>query len=114
MPHKQLYLDDLDTRFENRAKFYEELNTIEQQHKKEKQMSNELPSEKIEKQQTMQFERFTIKDILNETELKQMSKKDMQRHIQKLEGIAFKLDKALEVAIEQLNVKVRAKTGELI
>jgi hypothetical protein len=43
-----------------------------------------------------------------------MSKKDMQRHIEYLEQVALGLDNGLNITIEQLNIKVRAKHGTLV
>ena len=64
--------------------------------------------------QEVQVQRFTVKNVLTTKDLSKMSKKNLHKHIEYLEKTALSLDQALVIAIEQLNVKVRAKTGELV
>ena len=66
------------------------------------------------KQQSIEIQRFTIDNVLTTKELSKMSKKNLHKHIEHLEQTALQLDNALVIAIEQLNVKVRAKSGELL
>ncbi len=66
------------------------------------------------KQQSIEIQRFTIDNVLTTKELSKMSKKNLHKHIEYLEQTALQLDNALVIAIEQLNVKVRAKSGELL
>ena len=69
---------------------------------------------KKENKETIEVERFTIDDVLTTVQLSKMSKKDMHRHIEKLEKRALQLDNALVITIEQLNKKVRALDGTLV
>jgi len=71
-------------------------------------MSNEQ-----KKRETLEVKRFTIDDVLTTVQLNTMSKKELAKHIEKLERIALSLDHALVVTIKQLNTKVRAIDGTL-
>jgi hypothetical protein len=67
-----------------------------------------------EKKQEIKIQRFTMDNVLTTKELSTMSKKNLHKHIEYLEQVALGLDNALLIAIEQLNVKLRAKDGTLI
>ena len=67
-----------------------------------------------EQKQELKIQRFTIDNVLTTKQLKDMGKKALHKHIEYLEQTALSLDNALLIAIEQLNVKVRAKSGELL
>ena len=69
---------------------------------------------KKEQTETQEIQRFTVNNVVPTIELKQMSKKNMQKHIEYLEQVALSLDYGLVVAIEQLNVKKRAIDGSLV
>ncbi len=66
------------------------------------------------KQEKIEIKRFTIDDVLTTKKLSEMSKKSLHKEIERLERTALSLDHALVIAIEQLNIKVRAKNGELL
>jgi len=71
----------------------------------------EKPEQRTEK---IEVQRFLIDNVLTTVEASKMSKKQLHKHIEYLEQTALSLDHALVIAIEQLNVKVRAKSGELL
>ena len=70
--------------------------------------------ETIEQQEELTIKNFTIKDVLTTVQLGKMSKKDLRKHIEKLERIALGLDNGLTIAINELHKKRRAITGELV
>ena len=67
-----------------------------------------------ETKETIEIQNFTINDVLTTIQLKDMSRKNMARHIEYLEKVALGLNNGLTMAIEQLNVKVRAKDGTIV
>lgn len=69
-------------------------------------------NENKEKEQ-VKIERFTIDNVLTTAEIKSMSKKDMRRHIEYLEQVALGLDNGLNMAVDQINMKIRARDGNL-
>ena len=71
----------------------------------------EKPKQRTEK---VEVQRFLMDNVLTTAELSKMSKKALQKHIEYLEQTALSLDGALVIAIEQLNVRVRARSGELL
>lgn len=69
---------------------------------------------KKEKTETQEIQRFTADNVLSTVELKGMSKKNLQKHVEYLEQVALGLDYGLVVAIEQLNIKKRAMDGSIV
>ena len=59
---------------------------------------------------TNKIQRFTIDNILPTTELKKMSKKNMQKHIEYLEQVAYQLDNSLALVLENIQSVKRAST----
>lgn len=67
-----------------------------------------------ENKQEINIQRFTVDDVLPTKEVEAMSNGEKKKHIEYLEQIALGLDNGLTIAIEELNKRHRAITGELL
>lgn len=69
---------------------------------------------KQEERQTLEIEKFTTEQVLTTAQLSTMSKKNLHKHIEYLEKVALGLNQGLELAIGQLNIKMRAVDGTIL
>lgn len=67
-----------------------------------------------EKKQEIEIQRFTVEQVLSTKDLESMSNSEKKNHIEYLEKVALSLDNGLTIAIEELNKRHRAMSGELL